>query len=60
MDVDSGTVESGKEQAKGAVQSAKEGAREGLKAVRTFEGLVERKREEEEERSGWQSRAFDI
>lgn len=63
MDVDvvSGdAVESGKEQVKGVVQAAKEGVREGLKAVKTFQGLVEQKREEEEAKSGWQSKAFDI
>lgn len=42
------------------VEVTKEGAREGLKALRTFQGLVYHKREEEEGKEGWQSRASNI
>ncbi|KAI0055356.1 hypothetical protein BV25DRAFT_1815676 [Artomyces pyxidatus] len=57
MDVDTGGAA---DQAKGAVGQAKEGAKMGLQKVRAFRDLVEEKREQEVQRSGWTSSAFDI
>ncbi len=46
--------------AKDVVGKAKEGAKAGLRKVRTFEEMIAEKQQEEESNEGWQSGAFDL
>jgi len=45
---------------KDVVGRAKEGLKEGLKKVRTFEEMIAEKQKEEESTSGWESNAFNV
>ncbi|KAH7926366.1 hypothetical protein BV22DRAFT_1009273 [Leucogyrophana mollusca] len=54
-----GVVEAGKS-ALGAGKGAYQSGKEGVKRVKTFKESVERKRREEDLKSGWESRAFDV
>ncbi|KAI9449050.1 hypothetical protein BJY52DRAFT_1127035 [Lactarius psammicola] len=46
--------------AKDVVGKAKEGAKEGLRKVRTFEEMIAEKQQKEESNAGWGSKAFDL
>ena len=46
--------------AKDVVGKAKEGAKAGLRKVRTFEEMIAEKQQREERKEGWRSDAFDL
>ncbi|KAH9054954.1 hypothetical protein EDB87DRAFT_1567871 [Lactarius vividus] len=52
--------ESVKGAAKNVVGKAKEGAKAGLRKVRTFEDMIAEKQQKEESSAGWRSDAFDL
>ncbi|KZV75074.1 hypothetical protein PENSPDRAFT_572201 [Peniophora sp. CONT] len=60
MDIDLPSSDDAAGAAKNGVEQARQGAKEGLRQVRTFKELVGEKQRMEESRAGWKTDAFDI